>query len=134
VTRVALGIALVVLAIGAFLVVRGGNPSAVDASIGKLNDNKRFATSARAGQTVADISTKLRLAGASCRKQHGASQRCSVMLQAAAYSAVTAYTLTDCTSPGVFDGRKAMRSYLHAVQKFLHGEGKAPPVPKVIEC
>jgi hypothetical protein len=135
VTRVALLIALAVLATGAFLIVRGDKPSAVHDSIGKLNDNKRFVTSARAGQTVADISTKLRLAGAACRKHHGASPRCTVMLQAAAYSAVTAYTLTDCTSPGVYDGRKAMLGYLRAVDKFLkHDAGRPPSVPKVISC
>jgi hypothetical protein len=134
VTRVALAVALAVLAIGAFLILHGHNASPVDDSLGKLNDDKRFVTSARAGQTVADVSTQLRLAGASCRKAHGASRRCTVMLQAAAYSAVTAYTLTDCTSPGVYDGRKAMLNYLQAVKKFLAGDAKAPSVPNVITC
>jgi hypothetical protein len=134
VTRLALVIALAVLALGAFLVVRGDKSSVVDHSISKLNDNERFTTSARAAQTVADVSTDLRLAGASCRKRDKASPRCTVMLQAAAYSAVTAYTLADCTSPGVFDGRKVMRTYLHAVKKYLQHGGKTPSVPKVITC
>ena len=136
-TRVPLVIALAVLAIGAVLVVRGtGHHTMVDDSLGKLNDDKNFTTSARAGQTIADISTKLRLAGASCRKRDKASPRCTVVLQASAYSAVTAYTLTDCTAPGVFDGRKAMRDYLHAVQKYLKSDtkGVAPSVPKVVTC
>jgi hypothetical protein len=137
VTRVPLVIALAVLAIGAVLVVRGtAHHTLVDGTLGKLNDDKNFTTSARAGQTIADISTQLRLAGASCRKKDKASPRCTVVLQAAAYSAVTAYTLTDCTSPGVFDGRKAMRDYLRALQRFLKGDAKgvAPSVPKVVTC
>lgn len=133
-TRVALVIALAVLAIGAFLVVRGDKHSVVDRSISKLNDDKRFSTSARAAQTVADVSTELRLAGAACRKDDKKSPRCTAMLQAAAYSAVTAYTLADCTSPGVYDGRKVMRAYLHAVKKFLKDGRKTPSVPKVITC
>jgi len=131
VTRVALAIALAILAIGAFLVFRGGNPSVVNKSIDKLSEDKRFATSARAGQTVADISTDLRVAGASCKPKH--TPRCTVLLQAAAYSAVTAYTLTDCTAPGVYDGRKAMLKYLRAIRAFEHG-AKQPTVPKVISC
>ena len=136
VTRIALVIALAVLAIGAFLVVRGDKHSVVDRSISKLNDDKRFSTSARAAQTVADVATDLRIAGAACRKADKTSPRCTVMLQAAAYSAVTAYTLADCTSPGVYDGRKAMRAYLHAVRKFLQrdAKGKAPSVPKLVSC
>ena len=37
---------------------------------------------------------------------------------------------------GVFDGRKAMRDYLHAVQKYLKSDAKgvAPSVPKVVTC
>jgi hypothetical protein len=134
VTRVSLALALAILAIGGFLIFRGENSSALDKSIDKLNDNKRFSTSARAGQAVAEISTELRLAGASCRPKH--TPRCTVLLQAAAYSAVTAYTLTDCTSPGVFDGRKAMLDYLRAVRRFLDAgaKGAAPSVPKVISC
>ena len=130
-TKVALAVAVFVLAIGAFLVVRGHDKSAVDQSISKLSDNKRFTTSARAAQTVADISTKLRFEGAACRPKE--SPRCTVLLQAAAYSAVTAYTLADCTAPGVFDGRKAMLDYLKAVRAFAHGS-KQPEVPKVIAC
>jgi hypothetical protein len=132
-TRVALLIAVTVLLLGAALFARGlHNRSVVDKSISGLNDSKNFVTSARAAQTVADISTRLRFAGASCRPRHA--PRCTVMLQAAAYSAVTAYTLTDCTSPGVYDGRKAMQDYLHAVKKFLKRAAKAPSVPKVITC
>jgi hypothetical protein len=131
VTKVAAAIAVFVLAIGAVLLVRGNHKSTVDASIGKLSDTKRFATSARAAQTVADISTKLRLDGAACRPKH--SPRCTVLLQASAYSAVTAYTLADCTAPGVYDGRKAMLTYLRAVRAFMHG-APAPGVPKVITC
>jgi hypothetical protein len=131
VTRVTLALALAILAIGAFLLFRGDGKSVIDKSIDKLTDSKRFATSARAGQTVADISTDLRLAGASCKPK--GSPRCTVMLQAAAYSAVTAYTLTDCTAPGVYDGRKAMLDYLRAIRAFQHG-AKVPTVPKVITC
>ena len=132
-TRVALVLALAILALGASLVVRGsGHRTPVDSSLGKLNATKNFASSMRAGQTVADISTKLRLAGAACTPKH--SPRCTALLQAAAYSAVTAYTLTDCTSPGVYDGRKAMLDYLHAVQVFFKHGGTAPSVPKVITC
>jgi hypothetical protein len=135
VTRVALVIALVVLVMGGVLAVRGmGKSSPVDDSISKLNDNKRFATSARAGQTVADIATTLRLEGARCRKRDAKESRCTVLLQAAAYSAVTAYTLVDCTAPGVYDGRKAMLGYLQRVKKFMHDGAPAPTVPKVITC
>jgi hypothetical protein len=133
VTRVALVVALFVLATGGFLMLRGDNGTLVDGSIDKLNDSNRFSTSARAGQTVADISTKLRLAGASCRAKDKSSARCTVLLQAAAYSAVTAYTLVDCTSPGVFDGRKAMLDYLQAIRAFLKG-AEQPAVPKVVTC
>ncbi|HVT76765.1 MAG TPA: hypothetical protein VHD87_07025 [Acidimicrobiales bacterium] len=108
--------------------------SVVDDSIGKLDDSGRFVTSARAAQTVADISARLRVAGAACRPQHA--PRCTVVLQGAAFSAVTAYALADCTAPGVFDGRRAMLRYLRAVRTFLDGgaTGAAPSVPKVVTC
>lgn len=101
-------------------------------SISKLNDSKRFTTTARGAQTVADISTRLRLAGAACRKSHHDAPRCTLLLQAAAYAAVTAYTMADCTAPGVFDGRKAMLGYLHAIHEYK--SGALPTVPKVTTC
>ncbi len=135
--RVLLAAAIVVVALGGVVALRSvDNPSTLDEAITQLQDNQRFATSGKAGQTVADISAALRTDGAACRDNDDDDARCAALLSASAFSAVTAFTMLDCTAPGVHDGRVAMLRYLRAVRSFVDGgaKGTPPSVPKVVTC
>jgi hypothetical protein len=135
--RVLIAGAVVVVLLGGFVALRAvDNPSTLDEAIGRLQDNHRFATSGKAGQTVADISADLRVDGAECRDSHDDDARCAALLSASAFAAVTAFTLLDCTAPGVHEGRTTMLRYLRAVRTFLDGgaKGTPPSVPKVVTC
>jgi hypothetical protein len=136
--RVVLAGAIGVVLLGGVTALRSADdPSTLDEAISQLQDNKRFATSGRAGQTVADISAALRTDGAACRDDDGDDDaRCSALLSASAFSAVTAFTMLDCTAPGVHDGRTTMLRYLRAVRAFLDNDAKGtqPSVPKVVTC
>jgi hypothetical protein len=132
-TRVSLAIAVAILVMGAVVAVRAvQHESALEDSIGKLEDDGHFTTSTEAGNTIANISVKLRQSGASCRGSDKDAPRCSAVLSAAAYAAVTAYTVLDCTAPGVYDARTAMLKYLRAVRAY--SKGALPSVPEVVKC
>ena len=136
-TRALIAIAIVVAVLGGGLTVRAlHHPSVVADSVSKLRDPHRFASSARAGQTVADISTRLRIEGAKCAKAHQGAPSCSAILSASAFTAVAAFTLADCTAPGVYEGRVRLERYLESVRDFLdHGaKGALPAIPKVLVC
>ena len=136
-TRLSLAVAVAVILLGGVLAVRAvQGESAIDESIHKLEDDDRFTNSTKAGNTIAEISVRLRQEGAKCRESDKQATRCTAVLSAAAYAAVTAYTVLDCTAPGVYDGRTALLKHLRAVRTYLdRGARRAlPSVPKVIAC
>ena len=132
-TRVSLAIAIAIIVMGGVIAVRSmQRESALDDSIGKLENDAHFTTSTKAGNTIANISVKLRQSGASCHRSDNEAPRCSAVLSAAAYAAVTAYTVLDCTAPGVYDARMALLKYLRAVRAY--STGALPSVPEVVKC
>lgn len=136
-TRAVLVGVIVLVLLGGFVATRLLNTqSTLEKAISKLEDNKAFSSSAKAGQTVADISASLRKDGAACRKRGDDVPRCSALLSASAYAAVTAFTLLDCTAPGVYDGRQTMLRYMRAVRAFLDNGAKStlPSIPRVVTC
>lgn len=129
------GVAAVVAA-GLFAVFFVDRSSRLDKAISRLGDQKRFATSAQGGQTVADISTELRAEGSECRDKKDTPARCAALLSAAGFTAVTAVQMLDCTAPDVYDARIALRAYLRKVRDFIDdgATGAPPALPKVITC
>lgn len=134
--RFVLALVGVLLVLGLAAAVFVDRPTRLDEAIARLGDDDRFATSAEAGQTVADISVGLRQDGAACRSAGDETARCAALLSAAAFSAVTAVTLLDCTAPDVHDARVALRAYLRDLRAFLAGgaDGAAPELPRVVTC
>jgi hypothetical protein len=128
--------AIAVLVIGAVAFVLLPRPSHLDEAVQRLDDAHRFTTSAKAGQTVADISTTLRQDGTSCRTKEQRGAKCGALLSAAAFTAVTAVSLLDCTAPDVYDTRIALGKYMRALREFIDrgAKGTAPALPKVITC
>jgi hypothetical protein len=131
---VLVGVVLVVIA-GVVALLTVDRSSQLDKAIARLGDADRFATSATAGQTVADISTDLRVDGTNCRTRDNGPQ-CGALLSAAAFTAVTAVTMLDCTAPDIFDARVSLERYLRKLRDFIDdgAQGAAPTLPKVITC
>jgi hypothetical protein len=134
--RLALAGASLVLIAAVVAFLTTDRASHLDKAINRLGDAKRFTTSAKAGQTVADISTTLRIDGAKCRDQRKArGPECAALLSAAAFTAVTAVSMLDCTAPDVYDARLALGKYLRTLRDFVEGDRAKPPtLPKVITC
>ncbi len=123
--------------VGGFVGLRAvDKPSTLTSAVAKLEDSDRFATSLRAGQTVADISAALRVDGAKCRAENDTAARCDAILSASAFTAVAAVRMLDCTAPDVFEARRALLAYLRQVRAFIGGDatGAPPTIPKVVAC
>lgn len=132
-----IGAAIVVIIAVAFVGVRVlRNDSTLDRAIGRLEESSNFATSDRAGETIAEISATLRRDGSTCRDNDKPDARCRAILSASAYTAVVAYTVTDCTAPGVFEGRARSLTLLRSLRTFLSrgATGRAPAIPEVPTC
>lgn len=110
------------------------DPSPLERALQRVGDDARFTTSAKAGQTVADISVDLRRDGTRCRAQDNG-PACAALLSGAAFTAVTAVSLLDCTAPDVHDTRVALAQYLRRLQAYVdRGAGAAPTLPEVNRC
>jgi hypothetical protein len=133
--RLLIGLGLVVVLGGAAAFLLVDRATYLDDAVEKMGDDKAFSTSTRAGQTVADISVELRARGAQCREQNATKTRCDAVLSAAAFTAVTAVAMLDCTAPDVHEARLALEKYLRSVRSFVEdGERAAPKLPKVVTC
>ena len=103
-----------------------------------LASDSRFANGPKAGSTFADISRWLLADGQACQRSRSATDhRCRLRLSASAYAGVSAFILVDCTSPGVFQARAAMRSYIDQIETFDRrplGSMPVPSLPNVPTC
>lgn len=111
----------------ATLAACAGDPGPVDAARGVLDDDDRFQTSFEAGDALAQIGGRLLEAGRTC---HGG---CDALLSASAYSQILAVRVLDCTAPGRFEMRAALRAYLDAIED-LDDDAPAPQPPKPPDC
>src|SRR5207248_3101248 len=98
---------------GIGVVVLRPTPGALARTRSALSSDAHFVNGPKAGTTFANVSTWLMADGRRCQHRHGAGdRRCQVRLSAAAYSAVTAFTVAGCTAPGVYRARTAMLAYV----------------------
>jgi len=88
-----------------------------------IDDDHRFATSLEAGDALAHVGSILLRAGKDCR------EGCDALLSASAYAQVLAVRVLDCTAPGRFQVRTAMRHYLDDVEKARNRSAHAVPTP-----
>ena len=88
-----------------------------------VNDDDRFATSMEAGDALARVGSILLRAGKDCR------EGCNALLSASAYAQVLAVRVLDCTAPGRFAMRRAMRRYLDDVEDARNHSATAVPTP-----
>ena len=103
----------------------GGSPIADARRI--VEDDHRFETSYDAGDALAKVSATLLAAGKQCDKD------CAALLSAAAYAQVLAVHVLDCTAPGRFKVRAAMRSELEKIEHVPKG-APAPVPPRPPRC
>src|SRR5687768_1929248 len=101
----------------------GGGP--VDDARRIVDDDDRFATSYDAGDALAKVGGQLLDAGKSCD--------CPALLSAAAFAQVLAVRVLDCTAPGRFEMREAMRAYLDDIED-LDDDAAAPQPPRPPSC
>lgn len=137
---------MVLLAVGALVVAgaTGGflanqTPTPVAASIADLSSNKNFATSTRAGTTLARISERLLNDGRRCSRAHANGTpelpRCERRLAAAGWSSVAALTTLSCTQPGTQQIRRDLLHHLQSVQDAdRHSPALRPDLPVLPEC
>jgi hypothetical protein len=116
---------LVVLLLATLACGGGGGP--VGDARRVLDDDDRFATSYEAGDALATVGGRLLEAGKAC---HGG---CDALLSASAFAQVLAVRVLDCTAPGRFAIRAAMRAYLDEVDD-LDDDATAPEPPDAPTC
>jgi hypothetical protein len=115
---------LVALVLVGALASCGGSTSPVERARRIVDDDDRFATSIEAGDALANVGSILLRAGKDCDDD-----RCGALLSASAFAQVLAVRVLDCTAPGRFQMRRAMRSYLDAVAAARRHSGVAVPQP-----
>lgn len=103
----------------------GGGPVADARKV--LDDGSRFDTSFEAGDALAQIGGRLLDAGRRC------DGGCDALLSASAYAQILAVRVLDCTAPGRFEARDAMRSYLDQIDG-LSKSAPAPQPPRPPDC
>ena len=116
-------VAAVVVALALSTTACGDDSSPVDRARKVVDDDGRFATSIEAGDALARVSSILLRAGKEC------DGRCDALLSAAAYAQVLAVRVLDCTAPGRFQMRQAMRRYLNAVEVARRTSSRLVPSP-----
>ena len=103
----------------------GGGPVADARHV--LDRDSRFDTSYEAGDALAKIGSVLLAAGKRCEGG------CEPLLSASAYAQVLAVRVLDCTAPGRFEIRAAMRAELDAIDGLPKG-APAPDPPRPPDC
>jgi len=111
-------VAIVIAVIAASRLSRG-NPF-VGEAVAVISDDARFETATDAGVAFARVASLLQEAGEDCG---GDADECGRFFTAAAFAQVTAVHVLDCTRPGIFEARRAMRTYVSAI------DDDAEPVP-----
>ena len=104
----------------------GGGPIADARHV--LEDDGRFETSYDAGDALAKIASTLLRAGKRCD-----GGGCPALLSASAYAQILAVRVLDCTAPGRFRIRAAMRAELEAIDG-LEPHASAPDPPDPPRC
>jgi len=120
-TRLALVAALVVGTVAC----GGGGGDAVDRALDRLEDDERFDTAFEAGDTFASIGGLL--------QAEGEERSSEPLLSAAAYAQVLAVRVLDCTAPGRFEAREALRTFLRDVGD-TDDTDRAPQPPPAPDC
>ena len=118
------GVAVLLVAILAAC-SNGGGPVGDARTV--LEDDDRFATSFEAGDALAQIGGRLLEAGKRCKGE------CAALFSASAFAQILAVRVLDCTAPGRFQARQAMRTYLDQIEG-LPESAPAPQLPKPPEC
>ena len=135
--RLATAAALVLLVVAATTALRP-HTSGLAKTRAALAADSRFANGPKAGSTFADISRWLLTDGQACQRGHSSTDhRCRLRLSASAYAGVSAFILVDCTSPGVFQARASMRSFVDQIVTFDRrplGSVPVPSLPNVPTC
>jgi hypothetical protein len=88
-----------------------------------VDDDERFATAIESGDALARVGSILLRAGKDC------AEGCDALLSASAYAQVLAVRVLDCTAPGRFEVRRAMRRELDAVDAARRRSATAVPTP-----
>lgn len=121
---------LLAIALIGVLASCGGSASPVERARRIVDDDDRFATSIEAGDALARVGSILLRAGKECDDEG-----CDALLSASAYAQVLAVRVLDCTAPGRFQMRRAMRQYLDAVAEARKYSSTAvPELPDAPRC
>lgn len=112
-----------VLALSIGLAACSDGDSPITASRKIVDDDGRFDTSIEAGDALARVGSILLRGGKDC------AEGCDALLSASAYAQVLAVRVLDCTAPGRFEVRRAMRRYLDAVETSRNHSSTAVPTP-----
>jgi hypothetical protein len=126
----ALAAALVLVVIAIAALVTRHPPTRVDRARALVADDARFSTAEETGVTFIGVAQLLRDEGESCLKRKGATaSTCASFFSGSAYAQVSAVQVLNCTRPGVFDAREAMRRYLEDIAR-----GRDSSVPAAVTC
>lgn len=122
----------VVFAAGLALAVGWGRSSAVEEAHGLLADDTGFETAEDAGVTFVRIARVMLDGGEACADDRGDSHpACEAMFSSSAFAQVAAVRVLECTHPGIFAAREAMREHVAGVERAIEGGGpvEAPEMP-----
>lgn len=127
-----LAVPAVVLVVGLALAAGWGRRSAVDDARALLADDTGFETAEDAGITFVKISRVMLDGGEACADDKGDSHpSCEAMFSSSAFAQVAAVRVLECTHPGIFTAREAMREHVAEVKRAIEtgGEVDGPEVP-----
>ena len=127
-------VVLLIVAVAVAVVLRDGSSNGdrrLHDAIRLMDDDDNFATATESGVTFTKVSTDLEAEGDRCKPRTDGTARCDALYAAAGFARVSAVAVLRCTRPGVYDARRAMRTYLEALAK---DDRASPAVPSVTTC
>lgn len=124
--RLAVTAAVALVTAGVLLGTTDDGSPYLDRTRSIVDDDARFGTATDAGVAFIRISRELKDAGAQCGDEEA--PECRALFSAAAWSQLTAVEVLQCTRPGVFTARRAMRDLLDSLEEGDLPDG-LPPIP-----
>lgn len=98
-----------------------------------LDDGDRHSTAFEAGDTLAEVAGLLLTEARRCDVSRETRRRCEATAQAAAFAQALAVRVLECTAPGRFEVRRALRDHLAAIDAMAPNDPPPPP-PQLPTC
>ena len=122
---------LVLLLAGAAAATQVGDESPAERAVEVLDDDAGFTTAVGAGHSFLAVSELLRAEGEGCARDGEQEQEraCEAWFAVSGYTQIVAVNVVECTAPGIFDARAALRDHVERLRAG-DADNALPPVPR----